>query len=30
MLQILKDLETMMTDVISVLFQTPENEPIDF
>ncbi len=30
MLQILKDLETMMTDVISVLFQTPDNEPTDF
>ena len=30
MLQILKDLETMMSDVISVLFQTPDNEPTDF
>ncbi len=30
MLQILKDLETMMTDVISVLFQTPDTEPTDF
>lgn len=30
MLQILKDLETMMTDVISVLFQTTDNEPTDF
>jgi len=30
MLNLLKDLEAMMTGVISVLFQTPDVTPIDY
>ena len=30
MLNLLKDLEAMMTGVISVLFQTPDVKPIDY
>jgi len=30
MLNLLKDLEAMMTGVISVLFQSPDVKPIDY
>jgi hypothetical protein len=30
MLNLLKDLEAMMADVISVLFQSPDVKPIDY